>query len=204
MRSSGAKLAIERDGKDLVMVLSLSRRWLTDERRAFPVRLDPSISIGVGEPRVQRQLRQLPRLPVLRPEDRHERDRGVADRGAVQTSRRPAGRDDHGRTAGDAVRRHLPLAGMHVHGAHVQRLPAPVRLEPELDQLRRQVLRHRAARLRHAPRRRHAARLDWTITVLVRAWHTGARPNHGLIVKRSTEPATPTGSSRWSTRCGRP
>jgi RHS repeat-associated protein len=46
--SSGARLVVTREGDDLVLQLTISERWLNAPNRAFPVRLDPTVSMSLS------------------------------------------------------------------------------------------------------------------------------------------------------------
>ena len=155
IKTSGAKLTVTRDGADLILRVALDRAWLDAPGRVFPVKLDPTITIGppaVGQR--QRQLRDVLAVFVLQHEARHERDRGMAHRAALQPPERARRRARHRRRHQAAVGRRLPERRLRqLRRAHDQRAPHDGRLDQSVDGVAAQ-LRQRRAVLGHARLRR--------------------------------------------------
>ena len=87
-KTSGAKLTVTRDGADLILRVSLDRAWLDAPGRVFPVKLDPTITISPPEwVNVNANCATCAPYSVLQRQARRERDRGVADRAALQPRR---------------------------------------------------------------------------------------------------------------------
>jgi RHS repeat-associated protein len=188
--SSGAKLAVTRDGADLVLDVSLDRSWLRARGRIFPVRLDPTITIGPPS-----WLNFDANCAGCAPYSFYDAKLGTTGtetwRAALRFSLEDVPAD--ARVTDADVRLNWDGAclsgpsgncGTHTFNAH----RVTTGWNSASTGYDGAVLSSVSLSPSSPP-----GWLAWDVTALARDWHTGAQPNLGVLLKRSSEPGNANG-----------
>ena len=195
------RLRVGRQGRELLVTLSLDRAWLRAPERRFPVHLDPTITI---QPNIENATwRTVPNtLPLYGTALYIGTDTQNVYRSAVQFDLSAVPTGAQVSTAqfelyypGHCINTYCSVD----HPMDVHRMTSAWTRSSTYDQLTYDATVSGSYTLAwNAP----AGWMSWPVTGLVSGWVNGTQPNYGLLVKRHTEPLSSNNAPVASGRTG--
>ncbi len=192
LEDSGARLDVSRDGDDLLLDVAVDARWLRAGRRAFPVRLDPTISVAPAAwLTYDNRCSTCPGTVYYEskigtaPSDQFWRTAVRFDLAGIPAEGRITDADVEMFWEGNCLVAATGPCGSHTFNAHRITAGWDSSSRPGEIATDNGVVSSYSLPSGAAPRW-----LTWDVTALARDWHDGTSPNFGVALKTPNEAAT--------------